>query len=33
MKNGIDEKKILKSIEAGKWSSVKDLNAYKKHLP
>lgn len=32
MKIDRDEKKILKDIEAGRWASVKDLKAYKKHL-
>lgn len=27
-----DDKKYLKSIESGVWSSVKDINTYKKHL-
>ncbi|HJY62581.1 MAG TPA: antitoxin [Ignavibacteria bacterium] len=27
-----EEKEIIESIEAGKWQSVKNLKAYKKHL-
>jgi predicted DNA binding CopG/RHH family protein len=27
-----EEKKLLKSIEAGEWSSVKDIKSYKRHL-
>ncbi len=26
------EKKLMRSIEAGQWTSVKDLKTYKKHL-
>lgn len=32
MKTDTEEKKILKSLESGKWTSVKNLKTYKKHL-
>ena len=32
MKANNDEKKLLKSLESGEWSSVNDLKSYKKHL-
>ncbi len=32
MKTDRDEIKLLKSLETGEWSSVKDLKSYKKHL-
>jgi len=32
MKTDQDEKKLLKSLEAGEWTSVKNLNSYKQHL-
>ena len=32
MKNNNSEKKLLKSIESGEWSSVKELKSYKEHL-
>jgi len=32
MKIDREEKEIMETIEAGKWSPVKDLKAYKKHL-
>jgi predicted DNA binding CopG/RHH family protein len=32
MKIDREEKKLMKSIEAGEWSSVKDMNAFKKYL-
>ena len=32
MKIDREEKKIMESIEAGTWSPVNDLKAYKKHL-
>jgi predicted DNA binding CopG/RHH family protein len=32
MKTDQSEKNLLKSIESGEWSSIKDLNSYKKHL-
>jgi len=32
MKIDREEKKLIKSLDLGEWSSVKDFNAYKKHL-
>ncbi|MCI0449428.1 MAG: antitoxin [Chlorobi bacterium] len=32
MKADGEEKKLLKSIQSGEWTSVKDLKTYKKHL-
>ncbi|HEY5122435.1 MAG TPA: antitoxin [Ignavibacteria bacterium] len=32
MKIDLEEKNLLKSIESGGWTTVKDLKAYKKHL-
>ena len=32
MKLDSDEKKLLKSVESGEWTSVKDLKEYKKHI-
>jgi len=32
MKANNYEKKLLKSLESGEWSSVNDLKSYKKHL-
>jgi predicted DNA binding CopG/RHH family protein len=32
MKYDKDEKKLLAGLEAGEWSSVKDIKEYKKHL-
>jgi len=32
MKNNKEEKILLESIESGEWTSVKDIEAYKKHL-
>ena len=32
MKLDKEEKELLKSIESGKWSSVKNIETYKKHL-
>jgi len=32
MKSTNDENKMLKSVESGEWTSVKNLRQYKKHL-
>lgn len=32
MKLDREEKKLIKEIDEGKWSSVRDLKAYKQHL-
>jgi predicted DNA binding CopG/RHH family protein len=32
MKNDLEDKKLLKSIENDEWTSVEDLKYYKKHL-
>lgn len=32
MKTDNEEKKLIKSIDAGGWSSVRNLKTYKKHL-